>query len=261
MIMPFTLRKLVLCTAAIAVLALPSLGQTTTFRSIEKWKVSPAHAGDFQAAIKEYRDILKKAGATRAITLWASASGPGEISLVMVASKLADLDQDATRDPKLKDYAGQLSSIAARIAACIESYSRIIDQTQPDLTMTQAGSDRPGLARVLRVVVKSDRTADFLALAKSDLLPAARQSGVKSYTVSQTRFGGLYTEFRLTMGVDSWTDLDGVNNPLHKAMGDEKWASFQKKFQAMTVEGQYDVYRYLPDLSYIPASATSTSSQ
>ena len=256
--MQATLRKCVLSVAAIAVFVIPSWGQTM-IRTITRFRVIPGQTGYYEAAVKEYNEVLRKAGWPQPMTRWRSSSGPSEYALTTYWSKYADLDKVMLQDPKLKDYAGQLAASYARVLACGESADRIIDEIQPDLSILS--NDPPPLVRVLRTVVKPDRVNDFTALLKNEALPAAQKSGAKLYMVSRTRLGGLGTEFRSMVGVDSWANLEEGLSVVRRGMSPEKFASFQQKWGSMVVEYQYDVYRYQPDLSYIPARPTATSNR
>jgi hypothetical protein len=255
--MPATFRKSVLYAVVIAALAVPSWGQNN-IRSIVRMIVIPGHVGDYQAAVREFNEVLKKAGWPQPRTSWRSTTGPNEFASTIYWRSLADLDKVMSEDPKLKEYAGQLTAISARIAACIEHSERIIDEIQPDLSIP--GSEVPPMVRVLRAVVKPDRVADFLTLLRSELFPAVQQSGLKSYVVSRTHYGGPATEFRLVMGIGKWADLAALS-PIQVAMGGTKYVSFQQKWASMVVEYQADVYRFQPDLSYIPASPAATSTR
>jgi quinol monooxygenase YgiN len=258
--MQSTVKKYLLFIATIAVLAMPGIAQEQPLiiRSLMRFTVMPGRTGDFRAAAKEFNEVLEKAGYNRAYTLWLSGSGPNSYVAASYATHYGDFDAPSEQDPKLKDYVGQLAPIVARFDNCVESQERVIEEVQRELSTF--GPDTPNLIRVLRFVVKPDRVDDFLALVKSDVLPAARQSGLKMYQVSRTRYGGVSNEFRSTAGWDKWADFDGLP-AVQKAMGPEKYAEYQRKLTPMIVESQSDIYRYQPDLSYIPARTTITSNR
>lgn len=246
------LRHSLLCLTALAVFSAAAPAQTTVVRNLLRYKVTPGRTGDFQAAIKDYNETLKKAGWPRAQTMWASLTGPREFVFAGFAPNYADFDNVMSEDPKMKEYGSQMTAIVARFMGSIESWDRVIDQVLPEYSILS--NETPKMLRVVRVVVKPDHVTDYLALVKSELLPAAKQSGTKFFYLSQTRLGGLGSEFRLMVGIDKWADLDQVTGS-QKAMGDEKWAEFMKKYRSLIVETQVDLYRYQPDLSYIPAPA------
>ena len=256
--MQATLRKCVLSVAAIALFAAPSWGQTM-IRTITRFRVFPGQTGNYEAAVKEYNEVLRKAGWPQPMTRWRSYTGPSEYALTTYWSKYADLDKVMLQDPKLKDYTGQLAATYTRVLACGESADRIIDEIQADLSILS--NEPPPLVRVLRTVVKPDRVNDFTALLKNEALPAVQKSGAKLYMVSRTRLGGPGTEFRSMVGVDNWASLEDGLSVVRRGMSPEKFSSFQQKWGSMVVEYQYDVYRYQPDLSYIPARPTATSNR
>ena len=242
------MKTFALCLAAFTAFAANSPAQPL-IRSITRYRISPAHAGDFQAAMKDYNEVLTKAGWKGNYSLWTSATGPYEYARVTYAQRYAEFDKQIADDPALKDYGRQLGMILARLNACIENSDRVIEEMQPGLSITPSGNQ--ALVRVVRVVVRPERVRDFLALVTSEVFPAAKQAGLPLFQLSRTRYGGLSTEFRFMVGRDSWADLDGTA-AIAKAMGEEKFARYQEKLAALIVETQNDVYRYQPDLSYFP---------
>ena len=178
----------------VAALTVPAWAQTEpSIRSISFATIKADRVGDFQAAVKEYAALSKKAGSERYFSLWASNSGPREFVRVDYHAKWAEFD--VFQDPKLKDVAGQASAISMRINQTIESSHRVIDVAVPDLSLPRSGT-MPAMVRTLRTRVKPERVNDYIALMKSDLFPAVKKSGVKAYGVSRTRFGGPTNEFR-----------------------------------------------------------------
>src|SRR5512138_2136359 len=109
----------VLAGLAVAALALPVVAQETNIRTITRYRVKPDRVGEFQSAVKEYSVVLKKAGWDKGSTCWQSLSGPREYVLVRYFTKWAELE--VIRDPKLKDYSGELTSLSSRINQCTDS--------------------------------------------------------------------------------------------------------------------------------------------
>jgi hypothetical protein len=52
-------------------------------------------------------------------------------------------------------------------------------------------------------------------------------------------------------GLSNWADLDGGFG-LEKALGKEGYQSFLLKLTPLIVSSQFDLYRFQPDLSYLP---------
>jgi quinol monooxygenase YgiN len=221
-------------------------------RSILRVRVKPDRVADYRAAVAEMNAVMRKAGVTRRLYRFQSLSGPNEFVTVSHHSRWAELDSSSFADPKLQPYAGEVAAILARMGAASESRERIVDVAMPELSLPQAPAPPPRI-QVHKVRVKPDRFDDYVALLKSDLLPAYRESGLRTFTVGRTRFGGSRYEMTSVTSVNHWADFDG-ESPLRRAMGNDGYQAFLKKVRPMVDESAYGLFRYLADLSYAPAA-------
>jgi hypothetical protein len=98
--------------------------------------------------------------------------------------------------------------------------------------------------------VRADMADQYMAAVKEDLLPAVRKSGLKVFVFSRARYGATTNEFHISTDLGSWSDLDSTS-PVVKAMGQENYNKFLAKIRPMTIESEWNIYRYEPDLSYI----------
>jgi hypothetical protein len=219
-------------------------------RSLTRYTLKTDKLGDMRAAIKEYNRVIKKAGSDRANTVWSSLTGPAELVLVSYHQKWAEFDAPANDDPKLKDVRCQLSAISARINQCFTAMDRLDDILDPNLSLPRSGQP-PKMIQVWTGHVKPERVVEFLDNEKNTYLPAIKAAGVTTYIFARNRFGGSSYEFRSSVGISNWADLDGPN-PLRKAMGDAKYQEFVDKMNGMLVDYRYDLYRFEPDLSLVP---------
>lgn len=245
----------ILLTAALAFSSFPALAQDANIRSISRLRIAAGKGGDFTAAIRDWNAMAKKAGSERYSTVWQAVTGPREYVMVSYVPNLAVFD--VQQDPKLKDVAGQAAAIGARIGACIESSERIIDDVLPDLSLPRT-AEPPKMIRSLRRVVKPESVAAYVELVKAELAPAMKKAGVKTWVTARTRLGGPRNEFRSATGLESWADLDGTAAVI-KAMGQDAYNRYIAKVTAMTVESEVNIYRYAPNLSYLPGSAAPPS--
>jgi hypothetical protein len=62
---------------------------------------------------------------------------------------------------------------------------------------------------VLRTRVRPDKVDEYLAMVKSEVLPAAKKAGLKGFSVAQERYGAPGTELISVAGMSGWGDLDG----------------------------------------------------
>jgi hypothetical protein len=247
------LRKIVsrwLLAAGVAVaLAASASAQRGNIQSVTFYTVKPDRVGDFQAEIKEFNAIYAKGGSTNFSSMWVSLTGPREYVRASYYTKWADLD--AGPDPKLKDQEADLARISQRIIDCTESWRRIIAEVQPDLSVE--GTDMPKMIRVLTTDVRPDKYNDYLALVKSDMLPAAQKGGLKLYEFSETRYGAPNTEVTSIVAMDSWGDLDGGVG-MQKALGKDGYQALLQKVRPLIVQAVVNEYRFLPEISYLPSA-------
>jgi len=246
------LRKFVcssiLALAVTAGLAASASAQQGNIQSVTFYTVKPDRVGDFQAEIKEFNAIYAKGGSTNYSSMWVSLTGPREYVRAQYYNKWADLD--AGTDPKLKDQAADLARISLRIIDCTESWRRIIAEVQPDLSVLTL-TEMPKMIRVLTTDVRPDKYNDYLALVKSDILPAAQKGGLKWYEFSEMRYGAPNTEVTSIVTMDSWGDLDGGVG-IQKALGKDGYQALAEKVRPLINQAVVNEYRYLPEISYLP---------
>jgi hypothetical protein len=253
-----SLRKAILwsCLAAtlvaVAALATPASAQSANIRSITFYTVKPDRIGDFQAEIKEYNAILAKAGSDRYSTVWVSLTGPYEYARVQMYSKWADLDNSVDKDPKLKDQAADLARASFRIIDCTSSWHREIEVVNPDLSLPDDGNE-PKMIRVLVTQVRPDKYHEYLDLQKNEIFPAVKKGGATAYNFAEIRFGQFGPEFVSVTGFNNWADLDDTIGA-EKGLGKDGYQALVNQVRALIVQSEYLVYRYEPDLGYLPAA-------
>jgi hypothetical protein len=220
-------------------------------RSVTFYTVKPDRIGDFLAEIKSYNALMAKAGSTYYSSTWLSLTGPRTYAHVIYYKTWAELD--VTTDPKMKEQEVDLARINMRITDCTESWHRVIEEINPDLSLPDSGK-MPTLIRVPVTQVRPDKVNDYLALAKSDILPAIKKSGAKDFTMAQGRFGEPSSTITSVLGFSNWAELDAGIGPV-KALGKDGYAALVAKVGSLIVSAQYDLYRFQPDLSYLPPPA------
>jgi quinol monooxygenase YgiN len=241
---------------AVAVAATPATllkaqQPNANIRSVTFYTVKPDRLADFQAAIKEFNAIAKKAGSTHYYTIWHSLTGPNEYLRAENFTSWADLDAGA--DPKLKEQAVEMRVISNRIIQCTESSHRSIDEVVPELSLPQS-PEIPKMIRVLQTKVKPDKVGEYLELYKSEVLPAVKKSGLTFYDLAQSRYGSASTQFVSVAGLNSWSNLDGGFGA-EKAMGKEGYQRFLVKIRPFIVESEYNIFSFMPALSYVPEAS------
>jgi hypothetical protein len=129
---------------------------------------------------------------------------------------------------------------------------RIIDVILPEYS-SPGSQEIPAMVAVMRVVIKPDRVQEYLALQKSEVVPAYQKAGLTGIMFSRTRLGGPNTEFRRVVPVKGFAALDG-EAPLVTAMGgQEAYQKYLAKVSPMLVQSELNLYRRAPELDYTPA--------
>src|SRR5260370_30065168 len=176
----------ILALGVAATLVTSASAQRGNIRSVTFYSVKPERIGDFYAEITAYNALRATGGSTEYDSTWASLTGPRVFALAVYFNKWADLDAGA--DPKMKEQATNLARISMRITDCTESWHRIIEEVNADLSLPDSGK-MPTMIRVLVTQVRPDKVKDYLELAKSEIIPGIKKSGLKDYSIAQSRFG------------------------------------------------------------------------
>lgn len=251
MSLKLTLRT-AMCHCIVAVGVAVALGASApaqgTIRSVTFYTVKPDRVGDFQAEIKSYNALLAKGGSTRNYSMWLSLTGPHTYAFAANYKTWAELDAGA--DPKMKDLVTDLARISMRITDCTESNHRVIEELDPDLSLPDSGKE-PAMIRVLTTQVRPEKFDDYLALVKSDILPAVKKSGVTDYNIAKGRFGESSSVITSVAAMSNWADLDGGVGA-QKALGKEGYQKLLARVRPLIASSQFDIYRFQPDLSYLP---------
>ena len=82
--------------------------------------------------------------------------------------------------------------------------------------------------------------------------PAVKKSGATDYGVALARFGTPTTEIHSYLGISGWGDFD---SPLgvEKGMSAAEWKAFAAKFLPLMESTEWTVWKFHPDLSYVPS--------
>lgn len=233
-------------------LASPGFGQSTAnIRSSTNYVVKPDRVGDFTGAVKEYNAVLKKAGWDKGYSVWVAATGPVEYRIISYSAKWAEFDLTRNNNPKLKDVRTELAGIASRIMSCVDKYERVILAVNTELSLPRQ-TEPSKMITSIKVRARPEKVDEFLALMKTEMLPAVHKSKIKTFGVAQARFGAPAYELRITMGMDQWADLDEMS-PIAKGFGgQEAYNTYLRKVRPLITLAEYNILRYSPELSYVP---------
>jgi len=238
---------------AAAALATPAFAQDGNIRSVTFYTVKPDRVGDFSAEIKAYNALLAKGGSTHYSSTWVSLTGAHEYAHVIYYKNWADLDYDMMADPQMKAQAMDLTRVGMRINDCAVSYRRVIEEILPEFNVSSG--EMPKMIRVLQTEVRPEKMGEYLDLVKNEIVPAIKKGGAKDYNVARGRLGESTLEVTSVVGFNSWADLDETIGA-EKGLGKDGYQDLVAKVRAVIVQSEFDVYRFEPDLSYLPPSAT-----
>lgn len=253
-----TLRCSVFATTVVA-MALPALCQTSfPLRSVVRYQVKGDRITEFQEVEKQVAASYRKAGGDHFRVVFRDAIGSGQFWVISPIAKYGD--RDAPNPYTKMTTEQERASRSARLSQCVEHVQSTIERSFEDLNITPTGAIAPMTwLRMTRTRVRNGKANDYIAALKSDLIPALKKMGVKNFRIRQVLYGGNLNDFTTSSGFEKWTELDDASG-LAKAMGgDEAMRKYGEKMNEIVTGRERFILRYLPDLSYFPGQATTTT--
>lgn len=244
----FSCHRSVLAAVALCVFCLPCLAQQQkNLRTVLFVKVKLDQEDNWKASVKDYAALVKKAGSESQFTVWESESGPHMWGVVWYTSNFKELGED---NPKLKDSAADLTSLFSRLNGQSDSLEYWIDEMQPELMIRS--KEIPPYVRTGRSKIQPGKMEEARALFRDQIVPAVKKSGATDYGVAMARFGTPTNEFHSYLGVSGWADFD---SPLgaEKGMSPAEWKAFQAKVATVIESTEWALWKYHPELSYLPS--------
>ena len=244
---PFSLRGCLLAAIALICFCAPSWAQGN-IRTVLFVKVKMGQDESWKAAVKDYVAMVKKAGSDQGFTVWESRTGPRQQAVVWYSSKWKEIDE---QNPKLKSEEADMARLFARLDAVTDSLETWIDEMQPDMMIRS--KDVPPMVRVARTRVVSGKMDELKALFRDQIFPAVKKSGASDYGAAVARFGTPANEIHSYLGLNGWADLDGSIG-VEKGMSAAEFKAFQAKLQPLIESTEWSMWKFQPELSYIPAA-------
>ena len=93
----------------------------------------------------------------------------------------------------------------------------------------------------------------FINTLKTDIIPVIKKIN-GSMRVRQTALGGNINDFTLTMPFEKWAELDDTTIFQNAIGGEQALRKLHEKMSQIEAGTERYVLRYMPDLSYIPAT-------
>ncbi len=242
----FSLHSCLLAAVAWSALCLPSWAQGN-LRTILMVKVKADQEDNWKASVKDYVEMVKKAGSEQRFTVWESQTGASEYAVVWYSAKWKEMGED---NPKLKAVAAEQTAIFGRLNGETESLETWIDELQPDLMI--ASKDIPPMVRTSRSRVVTGKMEEVKALFRDQVVPAIKKGGASDYGFAVARFGTPTNEIHTYLAMSGWGDLDGPMGA-EKGMSAAEWKAFQAKLPSLIESTEWTIWKFHPELSYIPA--------
>jgi quinol monooxygenase YgiN len=243
-----TLSRFLIVAVVLAAVCLPCFAQQGNLRTVLFVKLKLDQQDNWKAAVKDLVALHQKAGSDQPFTIWESQTGPAEFAVVWYSAKWKDIGED---DPKLKSSAAEIASIFSRLNGEGESLNFWIDEMQPDMTMSS--KEIPAMVRTGRTRVMPGKMDELKALFREQIVPAIKKSGATSYGVAVARYGTPNNEIHSYLGMSGWADLDSPFG-VEKGMTPAEYKAFMAKVQTLVESTEWTIWKYQPDLSYIPAA-------
>ncbi len=242
---PFGLSRCLLAAVALTAFCLPCPAQGN-LRTVLFVKVKVDQVDNWKAAVKDYSALVKKAGSEQPYTVWESQTGPSQYAVVWYSAKWKDIGED---NPKLKSSATDLAGIFSRLNGQTDSMEMWIDEMQPDLTFR--ANEIPPMVRTGRTRVLPGKIDELKALFHDQIVPAVKKSGATDFGVAVARYGTPANEIHTYVAMRGWGDLDAPFGA-EKGMSAAEWKAFQAKLPSLVESTEWTIWKYQPDLSYIP---------
>ncbi len=242
----FSLHGCLLAAVAWSALCLPSWAQGN-LRTILMVKVKADQEDNWKASVKDYVEMVKKAGSEQRFTVWESQTGVSEYAVVWYSAKWKEMGED---NPKLKAVAAEQTAIFGRLNGETESVETWIDEMQPDLMI--ASKEIPPMVRTSRSRVVTGKMEEVKALFHDQVVPAIKKGGASDYGFAVARFGTPTNEIHTYLAMSGWGDLDGPMGA-EKGMSAAEWKALQAKLPSLIESTEWTIWKFHPELSYIPA--------
>jgi hypothetical protein len=258
--MKFTLLASAFATAMVAT-AIPSFGQMAApaMLNVTHYRVKVDHLQEFEEVERQVAGSYKKAAPTDQFRLVyrATVGNDMEFDVLTPMSKFAERDGENPYN-KVTTEQERLTR-TARLSQYLEGVETSMDRPMADFTIDTSGVPvPPPWVQLVRVRVKPGSTDGFSAVVKTDLVPALKKAGVKTFSGRRSVFGGNPNDFLFALGFEKWAELDSPFS-LPKIMGKEAFDKMEDKLNQMSTIMEETVWRYQADLSYYPGTATTSS--
>jgi hypothetical protein len=211
-------------------------------------RLKPDQFDEWTSCLRDRAAVLKKAGARHDYTIWTALTGDEQALRVDLFSKWADLDTEPYTD--LKEQAADLARIERRLEQCRYGVRRVMAKIDTEASLPLPAQPAP-MIEVNTVRLKPGSGREYIDAVR-DLLPLEKKVGIKLFFVAQNFLGVDMPEYTVVVGQDNWasSDVDPIS-----AM--PEYQRYTSKRNSLLVTRQINMYRFRPELSYLPAQMSA----
>lgn len=245
--MPLGSNKCLMTIAGLAIFGAVAAAQPPSpLLNVNRVVVKPDRLNEFIDIETKIREASQKGGLPWR-NVWRSYLGQAyEFVIVTPLENYAARDTPPPVTKGLKE--GELASLMARRAQCIESSRMTIERPLPDLSIANPNAAIPPMIRMIRTRVRPGMADQYIALMKDELLPAYKKIGMPGYRMRRIEWGGSRNDFTTNMPMDKMAELDG-DSWVVKALGQDGARKYLDKVSQLISASEYMVYRHQPALS------------
>lgn len=149
----------------------------------------------------------------------------------------------------------QAAALHDRIWRMVTGVRSVIAMARADLGIG-APPAAPRYALLTILDVKNGHNAEFEAFVTGDLLPALKKGGATSFSVAQVAFGDDANRYFTLLPVSGYAEI-AKGSALERALGPEGVQTLAQKSSGFVSRVERRMIRYIADLSYGPASAST----
>jgi hypothetical protein len=220
------------------------------------YSVIPNRAAEFERLQKEeLNPALKKAGVTLRFASTRAVVGDNYAYVFgRVHNTLAELDAPDPVFKALGDAGAR--ALIGKLRACQTAARNVVVRNIPDLCW---GLESPmPMYMVTTIQLVNGKKAEWLKYQREHLTPAMRQTGIPTYLVQETTFGGSSNQVFTLAPFDRFADLETTR--LRRHIGDDAYAKLMaKRPSTAVVDIERSLWRNRPDLSIIPPASSKSA--
>ena len=249
------LSRIALSSACALLVASTVLAQQPprTIIEVNRQKVLPGHAGQYEAARKKHMEWHKQAGDQWTWTVWEVTSGPDTGTYLVTTANHQWADYDSWT---AKNGAGDSADSSASIGPHVAGNDRSYWTTRPDLSLWPTSNDLPPMG-TLTVYYLKPGMGDQFASAVTKLTGALGKSKWPLNSMWYQLSNGGEPAFAVFVPRKGWADMQAITpsmgDRVKQQLGDAEAEATWKAMFAAVDRSRSEMLELRTDLGYRPA--------